>query len=464
MTDVQKRLVVLLDEIDGICREKSLCYMLADETAISAMNGHHFSGAEYDLKIIMPLSDIPAFLDAASQKPDRETESWSDNEWMNTYVFRYVDSSTLLIDYSSWDYFTKPGVAVTIIPLLPKLGTKLLAGLRYISAVNVYGGGKEAEKLITRESFSQAIHHGSEPMLSGTWKAGVTSRIHGKAALAEKINREILSLRPQRSECRWVIPVTGVPIEVSTKKRSVYDLIRMISFEKKKRPIPREGYFSYRYGFRSKELADRFDLISVPGEEYLVKEKDREVMAQRTAQRNPLPAPVKLPDSKRVRVIADVGMPYRDFLEFTADDGKDPIAMKEKRKSYMIWKRLFHDPMKQVTDHTFNLAKRSRDRIDIWYSLRDRREELRKAMKDDDVSKLRRILSKYLKCTDTYFADGIGMYIDDEIFECAKRVWKDDPDRPEDFYRQVYELVPDIYRNETPDEYFKKRRAEGKMI
>ena len=64
---------------------------------------------------------------------------------------------------------------------------------------------------------------------------------------------------------------------------------------------------------------------------------------------------------------------------------------------------------------------------------------------------MRSILKRYLSRTDQLYELKAGMYIDDEIFGYAKKIWEADG-RP-DFAEKVYALVPEIYKTETVEDF-----------
>ena len=58
MTETQKVLCTLLDEIDELCRENELDYFLGYETALHAYRSHKFENPTTYITLLMPLKDI----------------------------------------------------------------------------------------------------------------------------------------------------------------------------------------------------------------------------------------------------------------------------------------------------------------------------------------------------------------------------------------------------------------------
>lgn len=397
MTDVQERLLTLTDEIDEICSETGLYYFLADGTAIAAYLKHGYTAEEYEMKLIMPFSDIRSFIKAARKKHrrDREIETPEDNYLMSVPCVRYVDKNSLLVDYSSTNYFRKNGVAVTIFPLFPKLPEDL---------------EKRIVDMIKKNSRGKKYDPKAKP---------------GKEV--KHIIKDIYALNADRKDCIYYIDSKGKTIRVSDDDGSMADWSDRKKFFGHSYRVPGEKYFELRYGNKISEK-----------------------------HYSPLPG------TDRIRVIADCDMPYRQFDRFTKN-GRNPEDMKRSRRSYISWKKSRHDPMMRKTMHVLDQVKRSRDRIDVWISLKDKRDALKQAESDGNIKKLKKLMKTYLKDTDLYYKHEIGFYIDDELFSYAKEIWKADG-RPDDYADSVYDLVPDIYKHETPDDYFAKRREEGRMI
>ncbi|MGN1138410.1 MAG: hypothetical protein ACI4RM_03105, partial [Ruminococcus sp.] len=138
MTNVQERLLLLMDEIKSICEKKNLKYVLANETAGTALKFNSFREDEYFFYILMPFSHIKKLKDYVEKNSkDRVIESYANNPHLRNFVFRYVDKGTLLIDGNALEYYKHPGVAVTIMPAREYPVSKKVTGCEnYIKYVN----------------------------------------------------------------------------------------------------------------------------------------------------------------------------------------------------------------------------------------------------------------------------------------------------------------------------------------
>lgn len=440
MTDIQERLLVLLDEIDAVCTEQHLTYFLAEESAISALNHAGFSGSEYNLKIMMPVSQIRVLISeiAGSGKKNRAFESWISNPDLRQLVWRYVDKDSLLIDYSSGKYFRKPGIAVTILPLLTeKLPSQIRGEHKFVQECNMHYRQQGSEQEVMGRALLAQLGIRKDKAAKGAYHGGLYCLLHSRAHLARELAEKYLSaqvayqyqIRYLTKDTEWVL-FDESTLEKAVSKRkdlqeyagehdltggSIYDEIERHPFEDREYPVPGDRYFICLYGKRWQDIKEK-------------------AMAQ----------------SDRIRVLQDTGIPYEDFLEFTKEDPKTTKDIMAERRIYNKWLHKVHDPMKKKVDHTFAMVRRSVDRIDCWYHLRDKREALREARRQGDLSAMEGILSDYLNKTDRYAADKIGFYIDDEIFACASEIWKAQG-RPE-YAEKVYGYVPDLYKTETVEE------------
>ena len=100
MTETQKVLCNLLDEIDEICKGNNLDYFLTYETALHAYRSHQFENPTTYITILMPLNDILKLREIIKKenKPDRELDSIYDNDFYPNLTFRYCDKNSLYLN------------------------------------------------------------------------------------------------------------------------------------------------------------------------------------------------------------------------------------------------------------------------------------------------------------------------------------------------------------------------------
>lgn len=95
MTELQKELLKLLTEIDGICRKNGIEYYLAAGTALGAVRHHGFLPWDDDADIYMTKENWEKFYRLKDTLPDdRALVSLDEDFSCGFTVNRYVDIST----------------------------------------------------------------------------------------------------------------------------------------------------------------------------------------------------------------------------------------------------------------------------------------------------------------------------------------------------------------------------------
>lgn len=446
MTDIQKKIMKLVDEIDAICKEKNLFYALADQTAGCAMYSTKFTNGTYIFRIMMPLSDICVLQEYLESHPieNRLFESYEVNEKLEEFCFRYVDTRSLIIDGVNAFQYKYPGVAVTILPLrLTIPPKKVLGSERYLNNTNVSAiaslnknvpsswwhicicktivklvGAKKAKKILRKKycvtAHTAGIHLGALRCIFGS-----------KAKLAQWVleeNVKLASLQSEDSEIEnywYMIPnsrIIHIPIEDIRNPE-------FVDFEKRTLPIVgnAQEYFRKLYG------------------------QSWEVRATKPLQ-----------TIWEIQIISDANLPFAEYLEFIEKkDGWSMEEVLEHRKAYNRWRIKEYQPAKRRVSHTFKRIRRSVDRIDVWYQYRDKREQLKELFEKQNFEQLEAQMQLYLEKTEEYVSRKISFYIDEELFTYAAAIWE--RQGREEYAGKVYNMVPDLYKNEDVETYLRKR-------
>ncbi|MDE6568866.1 MAG: hypothetical protein K2K70_14215, partial [Lachnospiraceae bacterium] len=155
--------------------------------------------------------------------------------------------------------------------------------------------------------------------------------------------------------------------------------------------------------------------------------------------------------STGVRIIYECDLPYEEYLEFIQDkEGPSLEKVMCHYREYSQWMGSVYQPMEEKVKRTFLGVRRSVDRIDIWYALRKKRDEIREAYQQKDIQTLEKLLKTYLSKTDLYLKEKIGFYIDEELFQCATLVWESQGKMK--YADRVDKLIPDLYKKESVEE------------
>lgn len=128
MTDLQERMLLLLKEIDAICRKHEIKYFLFAGTALGAARHKGFIPWDDDTDIIMDLENYERFLGIIKEElPEDRAIDWvtEDPEYLFTYA-RYIDTSSTALQRHTVFGGCKPGVKVDIFCAVPTFSDETL--------------------------------------------------------------------------------------------------------------------------------------------------------------------------------------------------------------------------------------------------------------------------------------------------------------------------------------------------
>lgn len=445
MTEVQERLLQLMDEIVEICEKENLRYVLANKTALVAYKYGKFIDNAVTTRIYMPLSHIYK-LKAYVEKncPDsRIIESWDNNSDLKQMKFRYVDKGTLLFDGQSVEHIICPGIAVVILPIREKDVTNKVKGCEhYVQAVNnktnvslIRFLAKKVFFKIFGYSFIAKLFH-IKPMKShnnyGLHYGILKSRSMSKEEIIKYVLDSLTLKEGEKPSYYWYLDPMGQAYEIPM---DIFNNTKKIELEGHTYLIygNSESFFEYFYG-------ENWEDFYKPNDD-------------------------KENDFDRISLIAECDLPYTEYLDYIKDKGPSLIEVADNKKEYNTWMSKYYNPLERQYMKKYYEIKRCVERIDVWSRLKPKRDALKSAYNEKNVPELKKLLKEYLAKTDFYLEKHIGFYIDDEIFTYAKLVWERE-NRPsykvgEDEYitfaEHIYSLVPDLYKTETVDQYFEAR-------
>jgi len=121
MTDLQERMLLLLTELDGICRKHDIKYMLFAGTGLGAARHRGFIPWDDDTDIIMDLENFEKFLGVIGDElPEDRVFDWvsEDSDYLFTYA-RYVDTTSTALQRHTVFGGVRPGIKVDIFCVIP---------------------------------------------------------------------------------------------------------------------------------------------------------------------------------------------------------------------------------------------------------------------------------------------------------------------------------------------------------
>ena len=426
MTKVQERLLLLMDEIKNICEKENLKYVLANETCATARKFNGFNAEEYAFYILMPLSHIKKLKDYVEKNSkDRVVESYSNNPYLKNFLFRYVDRGTLLIDGNSLEYYKHPGVAVTILPAREYPASKKVKGcenyLKYVYSTNRKSFTFVVAKKIMNKLFGKHKCYFYNNSLSDYMYYGRFKSLFGSFEKTAKY-------------------VENENFKASQNK---YDGYRYVTSGNKIVKLP-------------KDFFDSIDSVSFEDRSYNASNNYKKYLKDLFGENWRTYSVRKINGTENPFVIAELDLPYETYLSAIKNDKDSYFDIVKDRVNNRNWVSHKFNPAEKTAEYNFNCCRRSVDRIDIWCNLKDKREALKTAYDNKDIDALRNLLKNYLYKCEKYIKMDIGLYIDDEILKYAKLVWENSK-RPK-LADRIYDCTPDLYKNETVDQYFANRQ------
>ncbi len=423
MTEVQERIMILMDEINTICQKEKLRYVLLNNTASRAGKKHEFGDARFEFKLLMPMGDIvklQAYV-AEHSAESRGIESWENNSALYQMVFRYVDKNSLLIDGPAGRYLKMPGIAVTIYP----------ARL-----------GKPADAVLGAERYLQQINNGT----GKRWRTSLTFlKLRSRRAKKQKKVTQYCADNMFAGRIRYLCGGRDKLAAWIMKRQNVQE------------DGGADGYWYMKKDSHMVRLPDdiftNVEWTEFEGRQVCIPGKPENIWIEKDPNE-------RIGMSTAVRVICECDLPYEEYLEFIRDKkGSSMEDLMQHYREYAQWMGSVYYPMEEKVNHTFLKVRRSVDRIDTWYALRKKRDAIREAYQKKDVEALEKLLKSYLNKTDLYLKEKIGFYIDEELFRCASLVWESHGKMK--YAGRVYKLVPDLYKKESVEETLAHGQRQG---
>ncbi len=452
MTEVQERMLLLMDEIKDICVKESLRYVLGKKTAVTAFKFGKFIDNMSSAILFMPLSDIyklKAYIDK-NCADSRIIECWDNNAELKRMKFRYVDKGSLLYDGQNVEHVKCLGINVLILPIMEKKVSKKVKGCEnYIIALN-NNNNPRLLKIIAKEiyykifsfSFMSKLFHTNivkNPNEVGIHYGALKSITKSKEAIIKYIKDNLTLKDNEKPSHYWLRNPKGYMIDCPM---DLFDNTQEVELEGHKYLIyaKAEEYFK---GFYGGKLGGDINL--------------------QNAGQDDCDDIIDCPD--RITLIVECDLPYDEYLDYIKEKGPSISEIADNKKKYNDFMSKYYIPMEKKYMKKYYEIKRCVERIDVWSRLKSKRGELKEAYDKKDISKLEVLLKEYLKKTDFYLNKGVAFYIDDEIFKYARLVWESEnrPIRKKadgqviTFADNIYNRVPELYKNETVDQYFETR-------
>ncbi len=404
---IQEHLLAMAKELDDTCKELKIPYALCTHEASWNKKRKKFYGSQYGIHVMMRAPHALKLKAALQAKafPNRTFEDLSTNPDLPFNHIRYVDTSSTVMDMSEDSNAQIPykalGAAITIHPLYTTrpdvVHRRIEWGHQLIKAGRRYGdkemSKKKARALAQTKRFEQSL---------------------GSRTVAKILYNAMKKDKPGKKLYAYDAP-TGL-IEIST---SAIDKASYSKFGKTELPFPYklDSYIEKWCGKPWKEL---------------------DTSLWQPARAN------------RIKCVSSANIGYEETLALFKENGLDYQQTQALANEFFHWNCKKFTPQTKLANRDYARARLSRDRIDMYCYLSERKNELDAAYSANDIASLSSILEEYeyLSRTDRFYRNhGLGLFVTADIFNYARKVWESEG-RPE-FAQKVLDCTPE--RHKTMD-------------
>lgn len=371
MTKEQVKILNMLQEIDGICRDKGIEYTLTERTAAMAVLEGRFTCYEYCADIAMTGDQYKKFLAEFSTEKlsGRTIETLENNVKMDGVYARYVDTETTLWDIEKGSHYECKGMYVNIRILRP--GTS--EGKK----------NKRVEQMIRnngRDALAEEIKYGTGDYKKKSQMLRLTRILYRRKGTLKKYWNNSIGVgaadkcfyyagKSKRIfEGAWLKEFKDIEFE-GTKLRIVNDtdaLLKMLYGSKVKEAIAETEQDLYRFG-----------------------------------------------------VIADADVPYAETMKEIEEQGLYTAEDEAAYRDFAAYENRYFIPRKQLVEKHWAYVRRTIDRISLFQELDGKEEKIHAMYQEGRKEEVRAALARYMELIEQNAKLGLGFCIDKELFDIA---------------------------------------------
>ena len=368
MTPVQEKLIILLNEIDGICKQHDLHYFLAQEAALSAYRSHHFESDAAYLSVFMTLPDALRFKNIINggEIPDRYVDSVFDNDHFPDFTMKYCDENTLYINLDNNRGLKSYGLFIKI--LLLRLPFSGLSGKtsQYLQSGWIYNyedyySGNLQER-------NQKLKNISSGLLSVSRKSYHKSMLSLLERSQKKVSFEKeLVFRTAKGK-RYLFP------------KNLFLSTQLVEFENYRYPIPSDtdSFFKTMYDLRWENTKFK-----------------KKALTERT--------------------IVDPDMPYKFFFDYCKEHdislNYHEVKMNEKKARHEVY------ASNKEINTAWKYVLRSGARFKMWDLYMPKKDLILQLHREENWDKLQELFTEYDEVTANFLSKNECVFFDQEIFD-----------------------------------------------
>lgn len=365
MTDVQKKLLELLNDIDRICTREKIRYYLCAETAHAAFTTQVFPEDCCEASVAMLPGDALRFIAAVEKekRSDRVLDSMYSNKEYPDFTMRYGDTGTLMLKLPFAGNGALPCIAVTIHMIRYK--PKRIARL-YGYMAKFWKACTSTPEGFSRPAVRTAVKacHVVRDVLGGKYFSRMLFKIWCAMFSANKKSKKI-------SVCSG---------------KYVYDAEILKETERFKL----EGCSFISFGYIDSYLKSAYgDLFAQQSPKYL---------------------------KASSALLTSVHVSYQKYLESAKKSGVDFDAIKQNKIKYDVQQRKVSAYNKRI-NKCYDVVARTEKRFALYEQYMPMKEQLKALHAQQRYEELNELLQSYRRELNAFYQKGLGLCFDKEIFE-----------------------------------------------
>ena len=392
MTDVQKKLLELLTDVDGICKRENIKYYLCDDTAHAAVTEHCLYKNGCQVNIAMTPDNMCKFIEAVKKenRADRIVDSMMTNKAYPDFSASYADPNTTMIELPYKEEGKKPYIGVTIhmIRFKPKSRRKY-----YKITTNVWEYcHKNANEYPTL--FKKSVVFG----------CNTVKNVFGEANLGRHLFKNWCDIFSANKKAEKIaIGMSKYIFDASLLKKEGAAVL-----EGKEYPVfgDVEAYLNKKYN------CDDFRAIkpkyAVPSDTLMVSSL----------------------------------ISYSDYVEKAKAMGVDFDAINQNRKTSSKLEKKVSEYNRRIGKY-YAIVERTEKRFAMYETYMPMKENLLQLHKEGRYEELNELLHSYRSALWTCYKKGLGLCFDKEIFEITMNLLE--MEGQDSYAKKLREMVPESH-------------------
>ncbi len=375
MTDNQRVLIELLDEINALCRANKWSYFASEPITLQAIRTGLFENDSVNLSIYMPVQDFVDFASYTDREipENRYIESMLNNEKFPGIMLFYGNNDSLDFNTQKWKTYINHGIHIKVEPIRAQVKNRRLRRAQddiekaWESFINYKREGERREKAVTL--LEKIIRVTGQKRAAAVFFKILTAS--GKHTTPNIYLRKIWSDKRRQYN------------------RHIFDDYREVSFEGINIRVPK-NYEDY--------------LLTAYGESWLGKD-----LSNRTY--NP------------VFRLVDDRIPFADFLQELKDDGIDTEEVWKDRQEFLEEnKRL--ELLRRRREKAWAQLFLSSDRFAFWNMYKDSKIYLKELKRSDRPEAILEELAPYISAMRKHWQNRLGLNFDREVIDLIQYAYE----------------------------------------